>query len=674
MWKSIKNKFYIDNSEGNKELNKQVLIIFVSICATVMCTIGVSMAAFVWSDTSEKEQSLIVGDLSLTISSTSSTLGTGLNVPKTDSEANSLTPYTFTITNNGSLSANYTLKIVDDTSAITSDGCSANQIGKSYIGIKVDGGTTLTGLLSNYETIDTGVLAPGKSKTYNVRLWIKSNVPNSVIGKHYHGKILLETTQTEGEDKYVDASGANAPVLAEGMIPVEYNESTDSWVKADTKSEWYNYGEQRWANAVTVTKTNRSTYMNAAAGTTIPMDDINTMWVWIPRFKYKIPSNIGSSSEVATPPEIDVVFETRTNTTGVDEATYRAGITSDGTNTNYYTHPAFRDGSTVYNETPYDIGGWDKELTGIWVGKFETSGTADIPTIKPDVTSLINQNVSTQFLTSLKLAGGTMDSSTGKVTFSGNNTYGLTSSTDTHMMKNTELGMVAILSQSQYGKMGNNDYTGANKEVYINNSSLMYMGRSGGGPGGSTPINETYTDQTSTTQYSSYGFYTYNDYLLNYNTNTKGEKVKGKGTGASTTGTIYGIYDMSGGAFKYTFGNWNGYSGYSSSSNSGFNGSYYTPSGSSKTDGISFPEGKYYDKYTKGTSDSTITKEKAILGDATWETARWYKDYAYFPTANNPFSLRGGYYSNTTSSGVFFSNNQNGTESTLRSFRFVLIP
>ena len=654
--RNLKDKFYINNSDGNKELNKQVLIIFVSICATVMCTIGVSMAAFVWSDTSEKEQSLIVGDLSLTISSTSSTLGTGLNVPKTDSEANSLTPYTFTITNNGSLSANYTLKIVDDTSAITSDGCSANQIGKSYIGIKVDGGTTLTGLLSNYETIDTGVLAPGKSKTYNVRLWIKSNAPNSVIGKHYHGKILLETSQTEGDENYKDSSGANQPKLVDGMIPVEYNESTDAWVKADIKSEWYNYGEQKWANAVTVTSTNRSTYQNASAGTTISMDDINTMWVWIPRYKYKISNNIGSSSTLTSPPMIDVIFESETNTTGVDEETYRNGITSSGTNSNYYTHPAFRDGSQIFNIHDYDIGGWDKELTGIWVGKFETSGSATTPTIKPDVISLRNQDVSTQFITSLKLAGGTMNNSTGKVTFSGNTTYGLTNSTDTHMMKNTEWGAVAILSQSQYGKMGNSDYTGINKEVYINNSSGYYTGRSAGTP---------------STSATTYGGYSYNDKSCSGSICT-GSKTKNAGNGASTTGTIYGIYDMSGGAMEYLMGNWNGYSGNSSTSNSGFNGSF--ANGTTKTNGKSFPESKYYDKYTNGTSDNTITKEKSILGDATWETMNWYQSYYYFIYTNYPWFHRGGYYDNSANAGIFyFSNGYYGQAYDTASFRVTLI-
>ncbi|MEG2283843.1 MAG: hypothetical protein RSB99_04365, partial [Bacilli bacterium] len=69
------------------------------------------------------------------------------------------------------------------------------------------------------------------------------------------------------------------------MIPVVWNGS--NWVKADTTAKWYDYKTQMWANAVTVTETNRNSLKNSAAGTVIPMSDINTMWVWIPKYEYK---------------------------------------------------------------------------------------------------------------------------------------------------------------------------------------------------------------------------------------------------------------------------------------------------------------------------------------------------------------------------------------------------
>ena len=524
------------------------------------------------------------------------------------------------------------------------------------------------------------------------------------IDSNDHMEIIIDAEKINIADK----SGANPPKLASGMIPVVYDEKSGNWEVADTKNEWYNYDKQMWANAVTVSEcaekgdvnndgiidikdigeiqyriTNipenieiydinddgvineddslqvaemivnnitrqctseskdRDSYIDAPAGTEIPMSAINSMWVWIPRYKYRIPSDIGTgstSNPITEPPEIDVVFENGLETTGSTLSS--CPITSTSC---YYTHPAFRNGSLVYKSTAYDQGGWDEELEGIWVGKFETSGTSTTPTIKPDVISLRSQTVYNQFVTSLKFAGGTLSGST--VTFSGNSTYGLTSSTDTHMMKNTEWGAVAYLSQSKYGKMGNSNYSGTDKEIYKNNSSSYYTGRSSGVPPASG--------------YTTYGSYSYDDKSCSSSTCT-GSVTKNAGQGASTTGTIYGIYDMSGGANEYVMGNWNGTVG-----SSGFTTSNL-PGGSSGS--------KYYEKYT-GTSSYEITSVKSIKGDATYETMRWYFDNAYFPFANDPWSLRGGYYSFMSNAGAFSSTySNNGTSDSNTGFRVALIP
>ena len=654
--------------------DKRILLVTIISISCLLLLISTSLAMLVSSASSSKKDLFSTGDLVVTFDDAS---GNAINLnptkPVSDEYGSSLEPYTFKIKNTGSLVATYQVSLTNE--VITNpNGLTSSQV-KDNIKYQIDNNAPKTLSSASGNIIISGEVnksgATGSTVEHSLRLWIKESAGNEMQKTTYKAKLSV-TGKAIHKYTYKDPSGANAPVLAEGMIPVTYNETSQNWVKADLGSEWYNYNRQIWANAVTVTSTNRTTYMNAPAGTEIPMNDINTMWVWIPRYKYKISTNIGGSSILTSPPEIDVIFETETNTTGVDEETYKTGITSSGLNNYYYTHPAFRDGSQIFNVYDYDLGGWDKELAGIWVGKFETSGNETTPTIKPNLTSLRTQNISASFNTVLKFAGGSMNTNTGVVTFNGNPTYGLTNSTDTHMMKNTEWGAVAILSQSKYGKMGNSDYSGTDKEIYINNSSSMYTGRSGGAPSGSTPVNGTYTSETSTAQYSNYGFYTYDDFLLNYNTNTVTKNVKGKGTGASTTGTIYGIYDMSGGATEYTFGNWNGYSGNSSTYNSGFNGPLYD--GTIKTDGISFPESKYYDKYRNGTNNNTPSKEKVILGDATWETGKWYHDLSSFPLTDKPFNSRGGYYNDSFDSGIFCSGNTYGDPYYFASFRGVLIP
>ncbi|MCF0115619.1 MAG: hypothetical protein HUJ56_09710, partial [Erysipelotrichaceae bacterium] len=97
----------------------------------------------------------------------------------------------------------------------------------------------------------------------------------------------LEAEQrTENKLKQLDKSGANAPVISENMIPIYFDEETDTWKKADKNNKinnymWYNYDDKIWANSVTVTSTNRETYKEAEPGTEIPMSDILTMQTWI---------------------------------------------------------------------------------------------------------------------------------------------------------------------------------------------------------------------------------------------------------------------------------------------------------------------------------------------------------------------------------------------------------
>ncbi len=333
--------------------------------------------------------------------------------------------------------------------------------------------------------------------------------------------------------EYRDASGANPPKLVDGMIPVTYNGT--SWVKADIYGEWYNYEKQMWANAVTVTETNRATYMNAPSGTVIPMEDINTMWVWIPRYEYMY-TNLGDQYAGGTqdlPGEIKVNFLNGTSTTSSDF-------------TNYKVHPAFTFG--------------DEELSGFWMGKFEIGGTlasacinesCDISNvvIKPSVSSLRKQTNSSFFYMTRSMQMNT------------SNPYGFSNTTgDIHMSKNSEWGAVAYLSQSKYGKYGNVKYEGANKEVVINNCSNYITGIGG----------DTVSAGSSTT------------------TCTANTYETEKGRAASTTGNITGVYDMSGGAWECVMGNYNNKvssSGFSSMPEAKYYDFYETTSPTTACDG-----------------------------------------------------------------------------------------
>ena len=399
--------------------------------------------------------------------------------------------------------------------------------------------------------------------------------------------LILDKQKRETLNGIYNEEVYNSPSIPEligGLTPVVYQDN--NWKVADTSKEWYNYSKQEWANAVIL-----NTDVSKNAGATVDVSsEVKAMLVYIPRYEYKIEGQYGKGGTSATSPgEIEVNFITK------DKTQASAG---------YRVHPAFTFGS--------------EELNGIWVGKFETSHTtlsssttnnnlgcsnenctnADGLRILPNVASLRYNNVSNMFY------------AVRSMTRSGNG-FGLSSSNvDSHMMKNSEWGAVAYLSQSKYGKYGNSMYTGANKEIYQNKSSSYITGNSNGTP----------SQSSSNTQ-------------CEYNNITdRGSGTGSCGGGASTTGNITGIYDMSGGAAEYVMGNYN-----STIGSTGFS---------------ALPAAKYFDTYTT-TTETTACNNGICYGQALSETSGWYSDNVVFVNSSSPWFNRGGGYNSILYAGVF---------------------
>ena len=441
------------------------------------------------------------------------------------------------------------------------------------------------------------------------------------------------------------------------MIAVYYDETNSVWRKADKDSDdWYNYSEFEketehgelpagsWANSVTVKATSsyrnltlvdgskkscsssvcqRSDYISAEPGTIIPMDDILTMQVWIPRYKYTVwnYNSEGKGNQENVGFSIKIDFENSTASTGEiscnsniqsengDGSSEKCKIKATGAtctnqtcNKKTYTHPAFTFG--------------DEELTGFWIGKFELSSDINCtftnfpyqsdagsdcnintirPLVKPNLTSWRGAMVGI-FENNIMAMNDT------------DNKYGFVSNDDTHMIKNMEWGAVAYLSRSKYG---------INKKIYHNSNSDY---KTGCGPKSEGSLPNDY-DSTCNA----------------YNTPL--------GQSASTTGNIYGVYDMSGGSWEYVMGNMIDVSNtYIMSGNllkdsngiiaySGYDGIIYDinankeePYNTLLEEGLyDFPDSKvdgkykekYVDLYSYGTSVTAINKSK--LGDATRE-------------------------------------------------------
>ena len=683
---------------------KKFVVVATGLLLAFSTLVGSSYAYLTYVSKTANSTTINAGTLAMVFKNESNSITLNNALPQKDSDglANS-SEYQFTIENTGSIPAQFKVTL-DNTCAqgksytvggtsINADKCIPNEYIK--VGLKEGNGNYKvldykTSNKDNSYVLDAGNLSAKSTKTYKLKVWLDYDTPNDynskgVLNVIYSAKLGLSYEQGTN----LDTSGANTPDLSDNMIPVYYDETSETWKKADSTNQnvryqWYNYDDKMWANSVTVSSTNRSTYLNADPGTTIPMDDILTMQVWIPRYKYKVWNYNADGTVASEPQEIEITFEKETATTGeiscTDSISGTDGAASetcklkstsatctDATcNGKTYTHPAFTFGT--------------QELKGMWVGKFENSAPTDstcytseskancnitgiTPLVKPDVKSYRYAQIST-FETNIMAMNDS------------GNIYGFTGADDTHMMKNQEWGAVAYLSHSKYGTCTDGTCT----EININNSSGFYTGRSGGNVGGQTPINVTYTDQTSTTQYNTYGFYTYDGYLLNYGTNTK-SSTKDMTKIASTTGNIYGIYDMSGGADEYVMGNivssdaTTMMSGDDTTYNSGYTGILYESGTYTSYTGIAYPENKYLDKYSFGTNFTQ--KKRSKLGDAVKEVTAtsstgWYSDYGYVASASRPWFARGGNYGNGSSAGVLDSDFDNGYAGSRSSARVVV--
>ncbi len=469
---------------------------------------------------------------------------------------------------------------------------------------------------SEYVRIDTDLLSPfelvsGSTKTGQVTVeMIKAF--NEELTKDIQFECKLIATPEEREtlgDEYVrplykeEILNGTDPVIKENLVPVTIADNGEV-TYANTQKKWYSYENKEWANAVIL---NEGVTYNV--GDIIQESDIESYFVWIPRYRYQIFDEGNYTTYIESKPtesiakEIQIEFES--NSTNPSAGSKQG---------EWLTHPAF---------TNFDV-------NGLWVGKFETGyeGATSIDTaqvneenpnkiiIKPNVYSWRNSTVSNMFKTA----------------------YNYNRDLDSHLMKNTEWGAVAYLSHSKYG---------INTEVRINNNSDYLTGYSA-------------TDETDQSDYpADYG--TTSDLTLPYNTST--------GYKASTTGNITGIYDMSGCAWEYVAGympSSSDASGFSASELIIY--SKYLDLYSSNSINISWTNrflgdatgemGPFYDYENKDNKKRYHNS--------------WYDDHSSFLYSDMPWFARSGHYSVGAIAGQFYYHSSTGAADGGASFRIIL--
>ena len=433
---------------------------------------------------------------------------------------------------------------------------------------------------------------------------------------------------TKGKTYTAEVKGTTEGIEKTGTITIVIKETPEDWIVTTTSdSEWYSYIDANAGNGETaVAKVNAPKltggmtpikYVGSGSSTLTGSKWANattsdgSMFVWIPRYAYKITSGYHQSGTDTTGGTIEIKFLKGTTNEFLDGSgtaeTDPSKITYTGDSQDQWlVHPAFTDVE--------ENGGWDTQLEGIWVGKFETTGEytngdASKVTVKPGENSLVNMTINEQY-------------KAGKSA-----TFGEASSEliGSHMAKNSEWGAVAYLSQSSYGLNG--------KEIERNSEECI--------TGGSSTKATIYTTNA----------------------------------GQSTTGNAYGVYDMSGGAYErianyvnYDSGSFtNGGSTKEdlyNASNPGESSKYktvYEASGTSQSSSYNLAAGK------KG--DGVYEKSNHYNSSS----GSWFGAYSNFPYASIPFFYRGGYYANSNA-GVFYFYSSYGNAYSNYSFRVVLVP
>lgn len=495
-------------------------------------------------------------------------------------------------------------------------------------------------------------------------------------GKYFF-KIVDSTNKTYYTENILDITLVNPPKLTDGMTPVKWD--GESWVVCtEIDPEWYNYTDTSITG-----QDKKSCWANIMLQDGLEVEESNkvkkagSMFVWIPRYEYKIEyTNLSDKSKGGT---VNLKFLYQMSSTSTDK------LVAQG----YKIHPAFTGGAA----NNYANGEWDSEISGFWIAKFaagfqantiDTSGgsTNSSDTVKYSdlnytsynssyTANALNQNLTNSGYSTQKISYPVFKPQTYAYNLIsiGNaysiskemvksNFYGLNANQiDSHMTKNSEFGAVAYLTHSKYG---------INKgEPYINNLNLnnknsrtifAVTGFAGAGQ-----------NISSTTSIST---------VYSYSTAT--------GILASSTGNIYGIYDLNGCVQESV-------SGYilnnsSSLSNFGQGLSYDTNNNSVITASTKYSTIYPYNSLSSSSTNNwtyfNTNYGSSRYGDSILEistagsgSTSWNSDYSNFPNADNSFFFRGGAYFDTKYAGVFSfsSNGVEGKPESHTGFRAVLV-
>lgn len=423
------------------------------------------------------------------------------------------------------------------------------------------------------------------------------------------GKQVLDRSYGKVEIIWVDKNN-NAiseplkPVIG-NMNPIKYNNTASNFeLTNENDSAWYNYDSKIWANA---------------------MDENQSFFVWIPRFAYKITYY----SDATYRNVIGYSDDRGILKVGDDGSLIRISQNSQGlknVGNHYILHPAFMN-DTVNG---FINGGWDDNLDGIWVSKYEVS--MEVNGIHTDTQ---NEQIGNVVVSDIVKAVSKPGVSSWRNIYIGNcyyNALNYNRSKDSHLMKASEWGAVAYLSYSKYGT--------DSKIISPNASQEFITGDS------KNPI-------------ESFGY--------------KSEET--------SNGNSTGVYDLTGGAWEYVSAYIN--NGYFRSPIYGGVGQGFLLENNMNTKYKTIYTNSDNDKgnmqYNSNDGNYNYLLNYSKRGDGIYETSingygnsSWNANASLFPQQDVPFMLRGGDITSGKSAGLFSFNCSTGQANASDGYRIVL--
>ena len=420
---------------------------------------------------------------------------------------------------------------------------------------------------------------------------------------------ILDRSYGKIEIIWVDKKNNNItqplkPVL-NGMNAIKFNNTLNNFeLTNEDDQSWFDYSTGIWANA---------------------MDENQSFFVWIPRYAYKI---IYYSDKTYTKPigyaDSRGILKIGDNNTLIRIVKNNPGLKTVGNH--YILHPAFMNDTA----SGFINGGWDDNLDGIWVSKYEASME-----VNGKHTETQNPQIGNVVISDIVKAVSKPSVSSWRYISIGNcyyNAFNYNRNRESHLMKNTEWGAVAYLSYSNFG-------TGS-KTITINSSQEYIVGDS------KNPIDSFVYKKAE-----------------------------------SSNGNATGIYDLVGGAWEYVSAYINnGY--YRSPVNGGtapgfllennLNSKYktiYSHNDADKGNGL----------YNSNDANANYLANCLRRGDSILETSTngygnsaWNINASLFDQQDVPFMLRGGDCASGVNAGLFSYNCSTGQANAADGFRIVL--